>query len=549
MQSPFKHFFTRRAVLKGVAAVPATAILTGCANASKSGATKLAIVYTNDTHGHDILDDESMGLAAVKQLKKDYEAKGYEVLMLDAGDFVQGDNLVNHSNGTTGVDFFNECGYDAVALGNHEFDYGQNAVYGFVETAHFPILSANIIVDATGQQLFAPRTTFTLTDGTKVGVFGVTTPETSTSCNPTFVKGLTFQQGDALYACAQEQVNHLRSEGCSLVVCLAHLGESETEAPSRAQDLVKNTVGIDLVIDGHDHEEENQTLQNGMGKDVLVVETGCYTHAVGVITWENGTLTAGLERFGEYTGQDAEVAKYVKSVSDSMQDQLSTVMAHTNFVLDGSRAPGLRTHETNLGDLVCDAVLWEARQMADDTPDCVITNGGAIRDGIEAGDITEGDVLNVLPFVNYVCTIKVTGAQLLEAIEASCAVTPEEMGGFPQVSAMTYSVDTRVPFESAGDYPGSTFAKPAKPGARVTISDVGGRGFSLDDTYTVASNDFLCAGGDSYYVFAEAASKTMKDINYKYDQCLSYFLKEACNGEVPDEYKDPAGQGRITVIE
>jgi 2',3'-cyclic-nucleotide 2'-phosphodiesterase (5'-nucleotidase family) len=187
--------------------------------------------------------------------------------------------------------------------------------------------------------------------------------------------------------------------------------------------------------------------------------------------------------------------------------------------------------------------------MADDMPDCAIVNGGGIRMTVEPGDITIGDVRNILPYLNYVCTIQVTGAQLLEAVEASLAVTPEEMGSFPQVSGVSLTIDTRVPFESAGTYPASVREKPANPGSRVTIHDVGGRGFNLDDTYTIASIDFLCAGGDTYYVFAEAAQETMKSINYLQYDCLQYYLQEACNSIVPEEYADPAGQGRIEIIE
>lgn len=222
---------------------------------------KLAIIHTNDTHGHDLLDDESLGLAAVRQLQKEYEAKGYEVLTFDAGDAVQGDILVGHSQGDVAIDFLNLCGYDAMAIGNHEFDYGQHKIYEYIEKAGFPLLSANVVVDSTGNLMFAPRTTFTLADGAKVGVFGLTTPSTYTTANPSLVQGLSFLQGEALYACAQEQANALRSEGCALVVCLAHLGELDVDAGNRARDVAEHTVGIDLIIDGHDHCEEHQVLK------------------------------------------------------------------------------------------------------------------------------------------------------------------------------------------------------------------------------------------------------------------------------------------------
>lgn len=549
MKRFFDGVLSRRSLFRsaGVAGA-ATAMAAGAAGCAKKQPAKLAIVHTNDTHGHDLLDEESLGFAAAAQLRTDYEAKGYEVLLLDAGDFAQGDFLVNCSKGETAIDFMNVTGYQAACLGNHEFDFGQDILQGYVEQAEYPLLSCNIFVDATGDLLVEPRTTLTLANGTKVGIVGVTTPATRTTTNPLFTRGLTFLDGADLYAAVQEQVDALRAEGCELVVCLAHLGESESSAPDRAQDLVANTTGLDLVVDGHDHEEENQLIKNASGEDVLVVETGCYTHSVGVVTWEDGTLAAQLMAFGSYEGQDEAVAAHIQQVSDDLHVELGELIATSEYVLDGERSPGIRTHETNLGDLVADAVLWEAQQMADDVPDCAIVNGGGIRMSLQPGDITMGDVLNVLPFTNYVCTIQVSGAQLLEALEASCFATPEEVGAFPQVSGMSFTVDARKAFEAGETYPGSTFMAPANPGGRVTIHDVGGRGFDLEDTYTIASNDFMCAGGDTYYVFADAATTTMKTIGYLQSDCLRYYLQEACGGVVPEEYADPAGQGRMEVI-
>lgn len=548
--SLLNRLITRRSLFKtagAAGAVAATASTTSCAKKS-SVPTKLAIVYTNDTHGHDLLDEESLGLAAAVQLRKDYEDKGYEVLLMDAGDAVQGLSMVNHSHGESAIDFMNTCGYDVMCLGNHEFDFGQDKLMEYVAQANFPLVSANVFVDATGENLVEPHTVFTLANGTKVGVFGLVSPETYTSCNPLFVRGLTFYEGDELYACAQSQADELRAQGCELVVCLAHLGETEALSPSRTMDVVAHTSGIDIFIDAHDHEEENQLLANADGVEVPVVETGCYMHAIGVVTWEDNTLTPSFVKFGSYDGQDAAVAQSIQQVADDVNAELSEVVGTTSIFLNGGRKPGVRNRETNLGDFIADAVLWEAQQMADDTPDCVLVNGGGIRESIKPGDITLGMLRDASPFINYVNTIKVTGAQLLEAIEASCCVLPEEMGGFPQVSNLSYTVDTRVPYEPGELYPNSIYEAPANPGARVTIHDVGGRGFDLNETYTVAASDFVCAGGDSYYVFGQAATKTMKTIGYLLYDCIQYYLQEACGGEVPEDYADPDGQGRIEIV-
>ena len=535
---------TRRTLLKATAAAGALAGAAGCA--MPSAPAKLAIIHTNDTHGHDLLDDESLGMAAVAQLRTDYEEQGYEVLVLDAGDAVQGMSLVNHSTGDAAIEFMNATGYHAMAIGNHEFDFGQDKIVDYIAAATFPILSANVVVDATGELLAQPRTSFQLANGSKVGVFALTTPETITAANPLLVRGLTFLAGEELYACAQEQVDALRKEGCDLVVCLAHLGESEVLAPSRACDVAENVSGIDLMLDGHDHEEESQVLKSPEGGDVLVVEKGCYTHAVGVVTWEGDVLADTLVAFGSYEGQDAAVDEVVRAEAEEVGTALSVPVATCDFALDGERDPGVRTRETNFGDLIADAMLWEARQMSDDYPDAAIANGGSIRQSLEAGEMTRGDVLDVMPFTNYLCTVRVTGAQLLEAIEAACSASPEELGAFPQVSGITYTVDTTKPYEEGPIYPGSTYAKPANPGSRVTIQDVGGKGFSLDAEYVIASSDFVCVGGDTYYCFAEAAQTTLKSTNYLVSDALRYYLEEELGGVVPERYKEP--EGRISII-
>lgn len=540
---------TRRGFLAGLGLAGAAASA-GCAGqqpaADKAGtAPKVAIVHTNDTHGHDLLDNESLGLAAAVQLKHDYEAKGYEVLLLDAGDAAQGENLVNRSEGTSAIDFFNLCGYQAMALGNHEFDYGQDKIAEYAAAARFSLLSANVFVEATGERLVDANAIITLHDGRKVGVFGLTTPETKTKVSPLLVKGLRILQEKELYECAQAQVDELREAGCVLVVCLAHLGEAQEAAPNRASDVVANVRGIDLVIDGHDHEEENQTLKDAAGADTLVVETGCYTHAVGVVTWESGKLESSLSRFGEYDGQDAAVAASVKAAADKVNADLVEVIGETPFELNGERSPGNRTQETNLGDLVADACLWEAGRMADTAPVAAIFNGGSIRKTIAAGEIKLGNVIDTLPFLNYVCTASVKGSVILEALEAATALTPEAMGAFPQVAGMKITVDTSVAFQDAGYYPDTTVRRPAAPGSRVTIHEIGDQPFDPDACYVIVSADFIFAGGDAYYALAEAAQGTLASIGYLSCDCLRYYLAEEMGGIVREDYREP--QGRVVV--
>ena len=518
----------------------------GGAPAGNADLSKLAIIHTNDTHGYDQAADGCLGMAAVAQLKADYQAKGYDVLLFDAGDALQGNLLVDDSEGGVVPSFMNACGYDAFVPGNHEFDNGADVLQKCIEEFEFPTLCANITVDATGESFARDNVVFTLSNGAKVGVFGLDTPESMTKTDPKNVAGLTFAAGDELYACAQGQIDALSGQGCDLIVCVGHLGEEETSAPNRASDVVAHTSGLDLFIDGHDHAVENALIKDASGDDVLVVETGCHLANIGVVTCEDGALVETLVAAGDYTGSDPEVAKLIDSVAADINARMQVVAGTSPFELNGQRMPGLRDRETNLGDFAADALMWQAEHALGVRPDAAVVNGGSLRTSVAAGDVTLGELHDVYPFSNMVFTIEVTGAQLLEALEAACQGSPDEMGAFPQVSGIVYTLDVTVPFEKGELYPASTFYKPANPGARVHIESVNGKPFDPDATYRIATTDFIAHGGDTYYCFAEAAHKSQQSTGYVVFEALKYYLTDGCGGAVPDVYAQP--QGRITVI-
>ena len=507
---------------------------------------KLAIIHTNDTHGYDQASDTCLGMAAVAQLKADYETEGYDVLLVDAGDALQGNVLVDDSQGAVVPGFMNACGYDAMTLGNHEFDYGADVLQERIDACNFPVLCANITVGATGEPFTQANTMITLSDGTKVGIFGLDTPETMTKSAPKNTAGLTFAQGQDLYDCAQEQIDGLKSQGCDLVVCLGHLGEGNSSAPNRARDVIANTQGLDLFIDGHDHHVENAVVKDQAGSGVLAVETGSYLANIGVVTYENGVLTETLKSAGGYEGANPDVAAQVDAIAADVESRLSERVGYSPFTLNGSVFPGVRDRETTLGDFATDAFRWEAKQALGNEPDAALLNAGAFRSSIEAGDITVRDLHNALPYSNHLCTIEVTGAQLLEALESATQQSPESTGAFPQVSGITFTLDVSVPYEKGEQYPYSTFYKPANPGARVTITDVNGKGFDKNATYLLATTDFVATGGDTYYAFTDAFSKSMETTGYTCFQTLQYYLSDACEGTVPEQYAEPAG--RVTVI-
>ena len=501
----------------------------GNPSAQATEGTKLVILHTNDMHGYMQASDTCLGIGAVAQLKKDYQQQGYDVLLMDAGDYLQGSSFANFTQGESVVEVMNAAGYDVAALGNHEFDYGSDVLEKRISEMNFPAVAANITVDATGEPFIQQNAVFTLSDGTKVGVFGLDTPSTSTTSAPKNTAGLTFAQGEELYAAAQAQIDELKGQDCSIIVCVGHLGEEAANEGNNAENVVANTSGLTVMIDGHDHLVENQTVKDKEGNDVLIAETGYYLKNIGVLTYENGKFTDSLVEVGTYTGSDPELEKMVAEETAEIEATMQEVVAVTDFELYGEAAPGNRTQETTMGDLASDAMYWQVTQAAGSAPDAVVLNGGAIRASIKAGEIKLLDIHNVFPFNNQLCTVEVTGAQLLEALEAA-----------------TQSLDTTVPYEKGELYPGTTYYAPAAPGSRITIHEVAGKEFDPEATYTIATNEFVATGGDTYYCFAEAGATTMVYVGYLDYEALLNFMKTELEGTIPEIYEEV--QGRITVV-
>ena len=508
--------------------------------------TKLVILHTNDMHGYMQAADGCLGIGAVAQLKKDYQQQGYDVLLMDAGDYLQGSSFANFTQGESVVEVMNAAVYDVAALGNHEFDYGSDVLEKRISEMNFPAVAANITVDATGEPFIQQNAVFTLSDGTKVGVFGLDTPSTATTSAPKNTAGLTFAQGEELYTAAQAQIDELKSQDCSIIVCVGHLGEEAANEGNNAANVVANTSGLTVMIDGHDHLVENQTVKDKEGNDVLIAETGYYLKNIGVLTYENGKFTDSLVEVGTYTGSDPELEKMVAEETAEIEATMQEVVAVTDFELYGEAAPGNRTQETTMGDLASDAMYWQVTQAAGSAPDAVVLNGGAIRASIKAGEIKLLDIHNVFPFNNQLCTVEVTGAQLLEALEAATQSSPDPMGAFPQVYGIKYTLDTTVPYEKGELYPGTTYYAPAAPGSRITIHEVVGKEFDPEATYTIATNEFVATGGDTYYCFAEAGATTMVYVGYLDYEALLNFMKTELEGTIPEIYEEV--QGRITVV-
>lgn len=506
--------------------------------AAQPSRDKLVVIHTNDIHGHlETVKGEQLGIAAVAELKDSYEEKGADVLLLDAGDFSQGTTLASYYNGGSSVIAMNLAGYDAVSLGNHEFDYGFPELLLMKEFAEFPILDANILSKETKEPYFGAHQIFAF-DDRKVGVFGLDTPETQTKASPKNVKDITILDGEELYACAQEQVDALRAAGCDYVICIGHLGMDEESIGRRSIDVIGRVNGIDLFIDGHSHTE----LENGMMiNDTLVVSTGEYMQNAGVVVIDGKEAEASLVHAADYKGgYDAEVTALVNAQKEAVDAAYEGLFAVTEADLNGERDPGVRTMETNLGDFAADAYLYAAQQyMGNEVKvDGAIQNGGGIRASIPAGPISMNTLYTVFPYGNYVNIVKVTGEQLLEALEASCFACPTVLGGFPQTAGIRFTIDTAVPYENGEAYADSTYYAPAVPGSRVTIESVGGREFDPKDSYYIAVNNFMAEGGDTYYVFTQAEEVIDTGI-VDAEGLISYV--ESLNGVIGREYAAPRG--------
>ena len=497
-------------------------------------AGKTVILHTNDVHG------AVEGYACIAALKADYEAKGAEVILVDAGDFSQGTTYVSVTKGADAVTMMNAAGYDVVTLGNHEFDYGYAQLKENMSKAKFKVVCADVF-NEDGTPIFDANYTYTTKSGVKVGFFGMETPETQTKANPALIKGLTFATGDAFTKAAADQVAALKD--ADVVICLAHLGIDAESAPYRSTDLYAAVKGIDFIIDGHSH-----TVMTKGEKGEPIQSTGTAFANIGVIVIDNATKkieSNSLFEIKEDTAKDAAVAAAAKTIVDRVDAEYDVVFAKSEVTLNGAKAPnGNRDSETNNGDLITDAMLWKVMQNKEGlTVDAdhvvAITNGGGIRAAIEPGDVTKKDINTVLPFGNTVAVIYVTGAELLEALEASTYSLP--VGGFPQVAGINYTISTAVAYDAnAETYPASTYYGP-KSINRVTINSINGKEFKADDTYAVVTNDFSAAGGDTYYAFKAATAKF--DTGIPLDEAVMEYVTKELKGVIGTQYAAP--QGRI----
>ena len=503
----------------------------------------IVILYTNDVH---CAVDDNLGYTGLATVKNALEAQGKHVVLVDNGDAVQGDTIGTLSNGEYIIDIMNEVGYDVATPGNHEFDYGMDQFFALTEQANFPYVSANF-VDNDGNTVLDPHV---IKDeaGVKIAFVGISTPKTITTSTPKYFQDdngnyiYAFQQdetGEKLYAAVQSAVDAARAEGAQFVIALAHLGIEEDCSPWTSSEVIVNTTGIDAVLDGHSHSMiQGEKVKNKDGAEVLLSSTETKLAYIGCLTIkDDGSISTTLI-------SDNGMKEFIGGIQEEFEELVNTVVASTDVDLiikdpaSGERI--VRVSETNLGDLCADA--YRAMSGAD----VAIVNGGGVRADIPAGDITYGQIIAVHPFGNEMCVVECTGQEILDALELGCSKLPAESGGFLQVSGMTYTVDLNV--ESTVKLDENGMFVEVEGERRVKDVTIGGEPLDPEKTYTLASHNYkLKDCGDGYSMFAD--NVFLQDSVMIDNQVLINYIVDVLGGTVGEEYADPYGQGRITIIE
>lgn len=458
----------------------------------------LFIVHTNDVHAR-ITEgtDGSIGYSKFSTLLKMARSITDNILLLDAGDVTHGTNLANYFQGETVGVLLDMLGYDAVAPGNHDYNYGSERL---IEAAKFAnlysnlkVLSANVL-DAEGNLVFQPYQIYDF-NGFKVCVIGLTTPDTKYKSHPKNTEGLTFDS-EVIMNYAQTAID-MAHQYADYVVVLGHIG-LDPDSTITSDYICENVKGIDLFVDGHSHSVLPEGKKVG---DSLIVSTGEYLKNIGVVN----VVVKDLKVAGEYPflisaddvlnpanselaksvglnlteiPNDPQVDAYVAEMTEELNAKLNVVVANIPSKLDGERA-NVRTKKTNLSDLIAKA-MTEASGA-----DFSITNGGGIRASLNKGEVTLGDIVNVLPFTNTLTVCEITGQGVYDALEFGYRLLPATNGGFPQT-------DLQV-----------VYSKYAEPGNRIKRVLINGKLIDKNATYKVATNDFMAAGGDGYTMFGK----------------------------------------------
>ena len=508
----------------------------GVVCASEANSNQIKIIATQDVHcAYEKYDK-------VATLAKDAD------ILIDCGDAIEGDLIGTVSKGQYVIDIMNYLGYDVSGLGNHEFDYGVGQLKERDGQSKFDYVCCNFIDLKTKKLVFDPYKIVDV-NGKKVAFVGVATPASLLQSNPTIFKDdlgnyiYSFCEGNKgqdLYKQVQKYVDEA-NEKADYVILIAHLGIAEQCKPWTCKEVIANVSGVDAVLDGHSHSVYVDAYVDKTGKDVPAVQTGTKLENVAeILIKEDGTVVVNNIALKDVES-DKDVKAFLDSITAKVADLKNKVVAKSlvdlSITTNGERS--VRNSETNIGDLCADA--YRIKLGAD----IGFVNGGAIRETIKAGDITNGNIIAVHPYNNKACLVEVTGQQIKDALEMGVSMMPAENGGFLQVSGLTYTADITIPSSVVKDEAGA-FVKVSGE-YRVRDIMIGGKPIELNQTYTLASHDYMLKSqGDGLAMFGTDNIRILRDDVMNDNELLMSYIVDNLAGVIGNQYKQP--QGRMKFI-
>ena len=589
-----KQFISRRSFLKAAGAATAlTAVSLGAPAASAEETncflgdkSAVTILYTNDVHTYIDKKSPELTYAGIAALKQSYVDAGQNVLLVDAGDHIQGTAYGSMDDGETIIKLMSEAGYDLATPGNHEFDYGMARAKAAMKEAAFPYVSCNWVDLRTGLKVLPSIKIFTI-GGARIAFVGVTTPETFTKSTPAYFMNasqtkyiydiLGGDDGQKLYKAVQKAIDKAKLLGATYIIALGHLGVDPSSAPWTSEEVIAHTTGFDAFIDGHSHTVmENKQVTDASGKAVTLTQTGSYFKNVGKMTiGADGSITTEL--LPSYDGADAAVAaatsEWVSAVDDMLGEEIAVGDSKFYITDPATGKRRIRSGETNLGDFVADGIYAYFNEIEDLHCDIAIMNGGGIRTNVDAGPWSFKTCKSVSPFGNVACLMSVTGQQILDALEFGArfaGAEGKENGGFLQVAGAKYEIHAMVPNTVQTDDKNVWVGSATTPRvSNVEIYDkTTGTYKPLDPnaTYALAGMNYTLRNlGDGFAMFDGA--ELIKDyVSEDYLVMSSYAAMfggvdanglphlSSANSPLADypgyllNYEDPYGAGRIQMI-
>ncbi|MBQ4422321.1 MAG: bifunctional metallophosphatase/5'-nucleotidase [Schwartzia sp.] len=513
-------------------------------------AADVVILHTNDIHCG---VEDNVGVARLSQYKKDLKKQGLAVLLVDAGDAVQGAPIGKLSKGESIVNIMNAIGYDFLIPGNHEFDYGMEQFFKLNALQKTKYASCNFTDLRTGEH---PLRAYKIVEagGHKIAFVGVTTPETLATSTPKyfqdengkFIYGFSEDDSGAkIYAAIQKAVDAAKAEGAEYVIVVGHLGVNGSIPKWSSITIAENTRGVTAIIDGHSHEQfESLMAKNKDGKDVLITQTGTKMQTVGkLVIHDDGTMTSTLEKDDTLPAPDPKILKVIEKENKKFEPILKQTVGEALVDLcERDPATGerrVRSQETNMGDFVADAF------RAVLNTDVALVNGGSLRNKISKGVFTYQDILTAFPFGNMSSAVEVTGQTILDALELSAMNLPDENGGFLQVSGMSYTIDATIPSTVELDAHGSFVA--VRGDRRIKDVMIGGKPLDPEKIYTVGGTTYVLKDGGNGMVMFKGA-KLIDDGTLTDADMIMEYVQNHMNAKIGEEYANWQGQGRITII-